>query len=119
MMTDAEWEQVQLVANGGVRPNLAARTRMRRALARLQGYICPICGASLHGRPPEGRQGNLAKTTLDHVIPRDREGPDRPGNYLAAHGLCNFRKGNRMPTGCELIWLLAMNNRLGIEPTRW
>jgi hypothetical protein len=26
-------------------------------------------------------------------------------NMVAAHGICNQRKGNRMPTGCELIWL--------------
>lgn len=62
-------------------------------------------------------QGKLG--SLDHVIPRDLGGRDAWGNYLLAHGECNGAKSNDAPTGCEMVWLLAVNARLGVEPTRW
>lgn len=107
MMTDWEWARFQTPPH--VR-RARAFHRFRVLLRRMQGKICPICGATLEG---------ASVTTLDHVIPKSRGGPDRLGNLFAAHYPCNQEKGNRMPTGCELIWLLAVNSRLGVEPQRW
>lgn len=52
--------------------------------------------------------------SVDHVIPRARGGHDGAGNTVAAHIPCNVQKGDRSPTGCELLWLSAVNLRLGL-----
>jgi 5-methylcytosine-specific restriction endonuclease McrA len=86
-----------------------------RAAYRVQGGICAICGGRMpplddyHGNPP----------SREHVIPKSWGGRDCLGNIVAAHHRCNMRKANRRPTGCELIWLQAVNARLGVEPVRW
>jgi hypothetical protein len=72
-------------------------------LIELQDWFCPICGGSL-------RVGVLS---VDHVWPRRGPGRGLQRNHLAAHERCNHRKGARRPTGCELIWLEAINARLG------
>jgi 5-methylcytosine-specific restriction endonuclease McrA len=59
------------------------------------------------------------RASLDHVIPKALNGADRLGNLVAAHRGCNHRKGSHPPTGCTLVWLLAVNNRLGVGPMRW
>jgi 5-methylcytosine-specific restriction endonuclease McrA len=74
----------------------ALQTRMLEA----QGGFCGICGSKLHKSP-----------SFDHVVPRCRGGTNA-GNRIVAHAPCNFRKGDRMPTGCELIMLEAVNARL-------
>ncbi len=50
--------------------------------------------------------------TQDHVIPRSKGGINR-ANLIAAHPWCNTQKGNRNPTGCELIWLDMVNTKMG------
>lgn len=103
-------------------------------LARLQDGICALCGKPLFRRTSKAGSN---RTSLDHVWPKNRDHthgrdappgcgkwePKRPAgarrrirwNKLAAHGKCNSAKGNRYPTGCELIWLAAIRARLG-EP---
>lgn len=56
--------------------------------------------------------------TLDHVVPK-AEGGKEAGNFLPAHTKCNNRKGNRMPTGCELIWLEVINARARSKGLAW
>lgn len=56
--------------------------------------------------------------TFEHVIPRALGGMN-VGNRLAAHRRCNMRKGDSRPTACELVWLLAVNARLGVQPQRF
>lgn len=80
----------------------------QRILSAMQGHICAICGRPM-----------LKGCTVDHVIPKARGGADRIGNIVAAHLACNREKAARMPTGCELIFLLAVNARLGVKPDRW
>lgn len=82
------------------------RGRYRRALLRqlydAQGRVCPACGVRM---PPWGEpalQQDLP--SLDHVVPRVRGGGNHAGNMLAMHVRCNSAKGDRLPTGCELIW---------------
>lgn len=93
----------------------ATKRSLRRRLLGVQLGLCAICGQPLeeHAALPE------MLPSLDHVIPITAGGPDRPGNYVAAHVACNVTKGNRRPTGCELIYLLAVNNRMGEKPMRW
>lgn len=88
-------------------------------LARLvaaQDNICAGCGKPMlkvYGSKQDDRP------TIDHAIPRARGGRDVMGNIIAMHLACNNVKADDMPTGCELIWLLAVNCRLGVEPQRW
>ena len=83
--------------------------QLRRALDRAQGGLCGVCGLALvfgaRARP---------KPTLEHVIPRARGGPGF-GNVVRTHERCNNEKADRWPTGCELIFLMAVNARLEDE----
>ena len=93
------------------------KVRLER-LIFVQGNLCAGCGK------PMLRAGERARThadmpTEDHVLPRTMYGVDRLGNLVAMHWACNNAKGDDRPTGCELIWLLAVNNRLGVEPMIW
>ena len=109
-MSAAEWEAFER------RPGPApfhhrgpAASSVRRALFHAQGGLCAICGLEIV----------RSNRSVDHVVPKSRGGKNRVGNLVMSHPACNARKGDRPPTGCELIWLLAVNNRLEVEPTRW
>lgn len=92
---------------------MSSRARQRQRtlaeqLAELQGGLCPICGQPLESEP----------LSVDHVWPR-RGKQGRTGlhrNALATHHWCNNAKGDRRPTGCEIVWLAAINARLGFDP---
>ncbi len=98
--------------------------RVIAALWTVQGGVCSICGREV---APVYRPGRGSAASRDHTFPRFREqtaGRPRPpalgrwGGHLRipitmAHAKCNSRKGARWPTGCEMIWLLAVNARLG------
>lgn len=91
-------------------PNLLER------IAFIQGGRCVHCAGPLKFRAHESTDD--AFPTFEHVIPRAMGGVN-VGNRLAAHRVCNMRKGNSKPTGCEMVMLLAVNARLGVEPTRF
>lgn len=57
----------------------------RRNILRRDGHRCAYCGRST---PP---------LTVDHVIPRSRNGGDVWENLVAACVRCNNKKGNRTP----------------------
>lgn len=80
-----------------------------RVLLRLQGGVCAGCG----------RQIRRMWASVDHVIPLALKGFDGFGNWVVMHVDCNRLKADRLPTGCELIWLLAVNARLGVHPQGW
>lgn len=105
MMTDDEWRRFKYQLSGRTAGDTV---RLKLALLDVQGDICPLCGLPIKG-----------VGTLEHVIPRSAGGADRLGNFVCSHHRCNARKADRMPTGCELVWLLAVNARLGVEPQRW
>lgn len=84
---------------------------LRRALKAAQGHICPYCGERLYRFAPKAHA-----VSVDHVVPLAHDGPDTLGNMLAAHAGCNGKKGDRMPTGCEIVWLLSVNTRMGVGP---
>ena len=76
-----------------------------------QDGLCHICGNKV-GINPQGDHGSI-----DHVWPtalRDEANPKQIGNILLAHTKCNGGKDARKPTGCELIFLFAVNRRLGL-----
>lgn len=53
--------------------------------------------------------------SLERLSPcRASQGGANFGNVVAAHERCNGAKGDRMPTGCEAIWLDVANAGLGI-----
>lgn len=83
----------------------------RHELHSAQGGLCAICGTCLPRKPEE--------CSLDHCIPLSLGGIDGIGNIVLTHGECNGEKTNDIPTGCELVWLLAVNARLCVAPVRY
>lgn len=81
------------------------KSRLVTILRHLQSNRCSICG-----KPFSSRHG----PTADHVLARAAGGFNGPGNLLLAHAHCNRVKGDRLPTACELILLVAICDRLGI-----
>jgi 5-methylcytosine-specific restriction endonuclease McrA len=88
------------------------RKTTRQTLLQTQGDCCAICGGGF----TEDGEG---VPTLEHVIPVAMGGAYGLGNVVLAHWACNNRKGDQRPTGCELIWLMLVNTRLGVHPQRW
>ena len=86
-------------------------------IAAIQGGVCSLCWEPLDFSPDLSPDAPL-RPSFEHVIPRSLGGPN-VGGRLVAHRVCNSRKGSSLPTGCELVWLLAVNARLGLEPTRF
>lgn len=58
--------------------------RRRERLAAAQGGVCPHCEQPL--------PADLARTEIDHIIPRACGGPDVAWNYQLLHLLCNKNK---------------------------
>lgn len=83
-------------------PGAWRRQKHRSALYRAQGGRCGIC---------RDRLRNFLTMTLDHVVPRSRDGVNR-GNLLMVHYRCNRLKGDRDPTEDELAFLAAVNERI-------
>lgn len=104
-----------------------SKARLMAKLWRVQGELCPLCGDPI---PAEGRMGKMSCASLDHVYPRRRQPGQGRGHKphgmgrrvglavsaFVTHAKCNLKKANREPTGCEVVWLLAVNARLGIGP---
>lgn len=78
---------------------------LRKTLSNAQSGLCAICGELLG-----------SDVSIDHVIPHSMLGGHGDGNFVAVHGVCNGDKSNDVPTGCEMVWLLAVNARLGLHP---
>lgn len=105
------------IERGEAVPISVLRRVIKGMLVHAQDGICPICSEPLEDRY---RATDKRAPTIDHVIPLALGGHNLVGNMLAAHRYCNsVTKGGRMPTGCELIWLLAVNARTGYGPQRW
>lgn len=88
--------------------------RIIKALYEAQRGICPACG---HKMPPLGDPTwPQLMPSVDHVTARAKGGGDHIGNMLAMHRGCNSAKGDRAPTGCELIWHHMVLARLELHP---
>lgn len=84
-------------------------------LANAQRWTCALCGRPIMR---EAKYGSSRGLSLEHVWPkcwglaRRSEGLPTHRGYgftLAAHGKCNSSRNHNPPTGCELIWLSAVN----------
>lgn len=69
-------------------------------LTEAQGRRCYLC----RRRFGDG----WARATFDHVTPFSQCGVNR-GNGLAACAMCNYEKGDRMPTEAEIAVLARVN----------
>jgi 5-methylcytosine-specific restriction endonuclease McrA len=72
----------------------------RRNIFRRDRYTCQYCG----------EQRALRDLTIDHVVPRSREGRSTWENCVVACVSCNSRKANRLPAEAGM--------RLNREPRR-
>lgn len=97
------------------RPKNQRRRSVMDRVWEAQGKCCSLCGDKM---VPAHRYDINRGWSLDHVRPRSH-GYTREGNVLLAHKSCNNRKGDRAPTGCEIVLLEAANARFGWdEPIR-
>jgi len=111
-------------------PQWTETARHLATLWRVQGGLCSICGTPVE---PIHRPGKRHGASRDHTFPRAmmHNGRDRPpglgrharwrrgGWVTMAHTRCNNAKGSRWPTGCEMIWLLAVKARMApVTPNR-
>lgn len=81
-------------------------------LVRAQGKLCPYCGKGF--RPNLHETEDRWRPSIDHVLPLSRGGYDTWGNVLAVHRHCNGLKADKLPTGCQLIWLVAVCERINV-----
>lgn len=92
---------------------------LMRVLIKAQTGICTGCGKPLPDDMAQRGVKRDDRLSVDHTVPRAKGGRNGLGNLTIMHMLCNEMKGDDTPTGCELIWLLAVNCRIGVEPMRW
>ena len=90
----------------------ANRDKLIRRIVDCQLGICPACDGLLKFHRDLDISHPL-RPSIDHVFPRSKGGGNY-GNFLVMHGECNHAKADRLPTGCEMIWLAAVNARLGV-----
>lgn len=88
--------------------NPEAARALRDIIAKAQGNLCALCGGELP-KP-------IHRASVDHTIPINLGGRDELGNLVVAHKECNTEKANDIPTGCEMVWLLMVNAKLGASP---
>lgn len=82
--------------------------KVRDLVAAQDGY-CGICGTRFF-LLSESPIPNM-HPTIDHVIPQSKDGRDE-FNVIAVHSACNTAKADRLPTGCEMIWLDVVNSKI-------
>ena len=96
-------------------PTTKRRAAQRRALRWAQADICAGCGAFL----PSGKRlprHHPDTPTFDHVIARSDGGGRTLSNGLLKHQRCNQQRGNKPPTGCDLLWRDLVQARLSMRP---
>lgn len=86
-----------------------AKHRRRVMLWKLQNRRCAGCGKRAWPHLPGYHPNRL---TIDEVVPQAKGGRRVLGNQVAMHRACNEAKADRLPNGCELIWLALVNARL-------
>ena len=87
-------------------------TKLIQAITEIQLGICPYCDDWLEFDPSFDMSHPL-RPSIDHVMPRGKGG-GHLGNKLVMHRECNCAKGDRLPNGCERIWLAAVTANLGL-----
>ncbi len=64
-------------------------------------------------RANKSKAWRARQASVDHVLALSLGGFDGGGNLILAHAECNHRKNDRLPTGCEMIWLLVVCQAMG------
>lgn len=84
---------------------------VKRALWQAQDGKCHLCGQAI---PQKWRSPKL---TFDHLWPVSRIAGANSfeDNVMLAHEKCNKAKDARKPRPCELLFLSAVNRRLGFR----
>jgi len=77
----------------------------RQGVFKRDGYKCIYCGIQ-SGQKQNGRILTKDCFTIDHIVPRSRNGRNTWGNTACACPPCNQRKDNRTPheAGMTLLW---------------
>lgn len=77
----------------------------RRGVLVRDEYTCIYCGIKPGGQQ-RGQVLTKSKFTVDHIVPKSRNGKDTWTNTACACAACNHRKGSRLPNeaGMKLKW---------------
>lgn len=77
----------------------------RRGVLVRDEFTCIYCGIQL-GETRRGKGMTKSNFTVDHVVPKSRNGKDTWTNTACACDDCNHRKGSRLPNeaGMRLRW---------------
>lgn len=91
------------------------RTKRLRKYQRNRCYLCgePFMTPYPKGEPNRKRLNREGFPTVDHVTPK-AAGGGLYHNKLLAHAACNWRKADRSPTACELLFLGVVHIRAGV-----
>ncbi len=77
----------------------------RQGVMERDGHQCIYCGIGV-GDKQAGRVLSKRDFTIDHIIPKSKNGRNTWGNTACACPVCNHRKGNRTPheAGLTMLW---------------
>lgn len=77
----------------------------RRGVLVRDSYTCIYCGVQ-SGEIQRGKLLSKSSFTVDHIVPKSRNGRDTWTNTACACEMCNHRKGSRLPNeaGMKLRW---------------
>lgn len=81
----------------------------RMGVLRRDAFTCIYCGVKAGDRLGSNKKGRILGQrdfTIDHVVPKSRDGRNAWGNTACACGPCNGRKGDRLPheAGMKMLW---------------
>jgi 5-methylcytosine-specific restriction endonuclease McrA len=77
----------------------------RRGVLVRDEYTCIYCSVKV-GMLQKGKVLSRTDFTIDHILPKSRNGKDTWSNTACACAACNHRKGDRLPheAGMKLLW---------------
>ncbi len=98
----------------------------RRGVLVRDDYTCIYCNIE-PGMLQKGKVLTKTDFTIDHILPKSRNGKDNWSNTACACAVCNHKKGNRLPheAGMKLLWepktprTSYLVIALGTGPTVW
>lgn len=78
-------------------PYKAQQDDVFQALWDRQDGACALCGERMlvnRFQVPHARIWAKRRATIDHIVPRSKDGSDEAHNLQLAHAICNKIKGN-------------------------
>ncbi|MGJ3240214.1 MAG: HNH endonuclease [Anaerolineae bacterium] len=98
----------------------------RKGVLVRDNHTCIYCGIT-PGMIQKGKVLTKTDFTIDHILPKSRDGKDNWSNTACACAACNHKKGNRLPheAGMKLLWepktprTSYLVIALGTGPTVW